>query len=545
MTENSYDYIICGGGTVGCVLASRLSHAGHRVLVVEAGPEDYNEQIMSPIAAAQLHGTAFEYNLMSTPQPGLGNRALPTYAGKLLSGSSAVNYGLWTRGHSADYDAWAEVVGDDRWSYKNMLKYFKKVQKHHDLGGNPDWYGFDGPISTTAGVRIYPLRETVYQAMTAAGIPFNPDINGGNPLGFGSFTENWKNAQRQPAGKAYDLSRATILTNSVVARVDFDESKTATGVTLTDGTRYAARKEVIVSCGALKTPQLLMLSGIGPEGHLSQHGIKTIVDLPVGEGYHDHPSATLFWKLKNPEKGFALGSPLFNQQPEYLHGNPVEWLATVSTPREELVQAAKVDNISPQDHPYLKEPRASIEIMICYGPISTPTPSFQLPFDGTHISTPVILLLPTSRGKITLANTDPKADPILDPNCLATETDRVALRAGMRLAMRIMETDPAREVVVEEGDTPPLPGYYAPLTSTNSSDAEIDQRIQMVGGTFVQNAGTAAMGTVVDSQCRVKGGVKNLRVCDASVLPVPIAGHYQAPMYALGEAVAADILLGE
>ncbi|KAL1963844.1 hypothetical protein VTN77DRAFT_7775 [Rasamsonia byssochlamydoides] len=135
--SDSYDYVICGGGTTGCVLASRLSHAGHTVLLIETGPEDYNEQIMSP--------------------PGLGGRVVPNYAGKLLSGSSAVNYGLWD-----------------------------KTQTHHDPQGSPDLYSFDGPIATTAGARHYPLRETIYNVMTAAGLEFNPDANGGNPFGFGA-----------------------------------------------------------------------------------------------------------------------------------------------------------------------------------------------------------------------------------------------------------------------------------------------------------------------------------------------------------------------
>lgn len=518
---NTYEYIICGGGTVGCVLASRLSHAGHSVLVVEAGPEDYNEQIMSPIAAPHLHGTKFEYNMMTTKQPGLGNRSVPNYEGKILSGSSGINYGLWTRGHSADYDAWAKMVRDDRWNYESMLKYFKATQTH---------------LTTTAAARTYPLRETIYKAMLDAGLEYNPDTNSGNPFGFGPFTENWENAQRQPAGKAYDLSKAVVLTNSIIARIDLD-GLTARGITLTDGTSYTATKEVLVTCGALKTPQLLMLSGIGPQSHLSKHNIPTSVDLPVGENYHDKISATFFWKLKNPEQGYALGSPLFNK-PEFLHGNPMEWLATIPTPHEALLKAAQADKLDAND-PYLQEPRGNVEIMVAYAPIAGGGSEFRVPLDGNHISSPVVLLLPNSRGNITLANTDPTADPILNPCYLSTETDRAAMRAGMRLALRVMESNAAREIV--EGETPP-PGHK-PLTSS-CSDAELDRRIEIVGSSFFQNGGTAAMGSVVDTQCRVKG-VQNLRVCDASVLPVPLAAHYQAPMYAFGEAVAEMLLQGQ
>lgn len=267
------------------------------------------------------------------------------------------------------------------------------------------------------------------------------------------------------------------------------------------------------------------------------------MDLPVGENYHDKISATLFWKLRNPKKGYALGSPAFNK-PEFLHGNPMEWIATMPTPPEALAKAVQADKLDINTNdPYLQGPRGNVEVMIAYAPIAGGGSEFRLPFDGNHISSPVVLLLPTSRGNITLANTDPTADPILNPGYLRTETDRAAIRAGLRLTLRVMESDTAREIV--EGETPP-PGHK-PLTSI-SSDADLDQRIEIVGSSFFQNGGTAMMGTdtmgaVVDTQCRVKG-VLNLRVCDASVLPEPLAGHYQAPMYALGEAVA-EILLGK
>jgi choline dehydrogenase-like flavoprotein len=530
--EQSYDYVICGGGLVGCVLASRLSHAGRSVVLLEAGPEDYSEQVMSPIAAPRLLGSPLQYNLHTTNQPRFADRAVHNHVGKLLSGSSAVNYGLWTRGHSVDYDAWASAVGNERWSYKNMLPYFKKSETHYDPEAGSDFHGFSGPIATTAGARIYPLRETFKAAFLSAGLQYNADTNSGNPFGFGKFTENWKNAKRQPAGKAYDLTRATVITQSTVASVTFEgDDHIASGVTLTNGTRYKAKKEVIVTCGALKTPQLLMLSGIGPEKHLSQHGIKTIANLPVGENFHDHISAALFWKVKHPEQGVTVGSPLFNK-PEFLHGNPMEWIATISTPREELVKAASIDKIDHED-PYLKEPRGNAEVFVAYAPIAGDS---SRPPDGTLISTPVVLLLPTSRGSLLLADTNPLSDPVLDGNYLATETDRAAMRAGIRLALRLMETGPAREAIEAEY----LPEGCLPLSSA-SSNAEIDQRISVVANSFYQNAGTAAMGTVVDSECRVKG-VRNLRVCDASVVPLPIAGHYQAPMYAFAESVT-DLLL--
>lgn len=521
---------------MGCVLAARLSQGGQRVALLEAGPENYSPDIMSPVMAPRLAGTPALWNYKTTPQAGLNNRSVTNYGGKVLSGSSAINYGLWTRGHATDYDCWAELVKDDRWNYKNMLKYFKKSESHHDPKGDPEKYGFDGPISTTAGARRYPLGDTVFTALVKAGQHWNPDANGGVPFGIGAFTENWKNIQRQPAGKAYDLSQASVFTESPVSRVIVDPTtKTATSVELVDGRTFTASKEIIVSCGALKTPQVLMLSGIGPASHLNSLDIPVIADLPVGQGLHDHISASIFWKLKNPELGLALGSPLFNK-PEFGHGNPTQWLITLGMSTEDLTKTIEADKLDPKDR-HVSEPRCHVEFMVPYGPVAGSGSDYRLPIDGTHISTPVVLLLPTSRGTITLADKNPATDPIIDPHYLETESDRAGLRSGIRQAMRTFETNEGRSIV--EGETPP-PGHSA-LTST-SSDEDLNVRLKIVGSSFFQNGGTAAMGKVVDSECRVLG-VEKLRVIDASVLPLPISGHYQGPMYAFAEA-AADMLLG-
>jgi choline dehydrogenase-like flavoprotein len=534
--SDEYEYIIVGGGTVGCVLASRISHAGHRVAVFEAGPENYSDEIMSPTGGPLLHGTEWEFNWKSVKQPRLGDREIANHGGKILSGSTGVNYGLWARGHSADFDAWAHHVGDERWSYTNLLKYFKKSETHHDPNASPDVHGFEGPVSTFSGLRKYPLRANVLEAIKQSGLEHIPDGNCGNPLGVAPFTENAKNKLRQPAGLAYDLSKAHVFTNSTVARVDIDpESKIATGITLDNGKSFKASKEVIVCAGSVKTPQILMLSGIGPKEHLESLKISTIADLPVGQNLHDHISGSLFWKLRNPEKGLAMGSPHFND-PSYFTGMPFDWIATISLPDEVLSPAAAADGTSLKAL-YGAGPRAHVEILTPYAPIASSGTLYHLPFDGTHISTPVIILLPTSRGSITLASTNVDDDPIIDPNYLGSEMDRVIMREGIRAAIRIMETPEALTFV--EHETPPE-GY--PRLTSSCTDDEIDARLAYVAASFFQNAGSASMGTVLETNCMVKG-VGSLRVCDASILPFPLASHYQAAMYAIGEA-AADMILG-
>jgi choline dehydrogenase-like flavoprotein len=534
--STEYDYIIVGGGTVGCVLASRLSHADHRVAVFEAGPENYSEQIMSPTGGPLLHATEWEYQWKSVKQAHLGNREIANYGGKILSGSSAVNYGLWARGHSVDFDDWARLVGDDRWNYANLLKYLKKSESFHDRGATAsiDQHGYDGPISNFSGLRKYPLKEKTLKAVIQSGIEHIPDGNNGNPLGVAPFTDNVKNALRQPAGLAYDLSKAAVFTNAVVARVETDqETKSATGITLDDGRTFNA-KEVIVCAGAIKTPQILMLSGIGPREHLESLGITTIVDLPVGQNFHDHISGSMFWKLRNHEQGLAMGSPKFND-PGFRTGMPFDWIVTITVPDEVLSPAATADGTS-INATYGSGLRGHVEILMPYAPIASAGTSYRIPPDGTHVATPVVILLPTSRGSITLASTKVADEPILDPNYLATEIDRTIMRQGFRAAIRIMETPEALTYV--EHETPPL-GY--PRLTSSCTDEEIDARLAHVGASMFQNAGTASMGTVVDTDCRVKG-IKGLRVADASIIPVSLASHYQAAIYGIAEAIS-DIIL--
>ena len=473
---------------------------------------------MSPLAAPTLLSSPLEYNFMSTKQPHLANRQVPNHGGRLLGGSSAVNYANWTRCHSADYDTWAELVGDERWSYGGLSRYFKKIEHHHDPNADSEVYGFEGPIYTTAGARQYPLREPLREALSESGLRFNAEANAGCPLGFALLAENWRDGKRQPAGKIYDLSKATVLTETIVSRIVVDgETNTATGLELLDGRTFNVTREVLICCGSLKTPQLLMLSGIGPSDHLSSHGIPLIVDLPVGHNLHDHLSGTMYWKLRHPEHGLAVGHPKF-MRPEFKDGNTVDWIVTSSI--AETSQAAKTDNI-PSTDPLVSQPRGHVEFFISYAPIAAPA-FFDYSLAGTHISTPILGLLPTSRGTVTLASTDPTSDPVIDPNYLDTEIDREAMRTGVRLVARTMlDTTKGRETIEEE--TPP-PGQ--PSLSSSSSDEDIDRRLETIGRSFYQSAGTAAMGKVVDTELRIKG-LRGLRVVDASIPPLPLAGHYQ------------------
>lgn len=528
---DEYDFVIAGGGLTGCVVAARLHEKQPtlKIALLEAGPDEHgNPTVKSPMGGPALHATALEWKYKTAPQVHLNNRVMNNWGGRLLSGSSAVNYGAWTRGDAANYDHWARLVGDDRWNFKNMLQYFKRSEHHHRPDGDPMLHGFDGPIHTTSG-RAYPLREEIHAAIRQLGISHNNDPNSGDPVGVGELTENWHGATRQPAGQAYDLSGVQIKLDTVVKRVLLN-NQIAVGVETSDGRVFKARREVIVSCGALKTPQLLLLSGIGPKDQLEKIGCPQLIESPyVGQGLHDHCSIAQFWKLRHPERGLSLGGPGWNK-PEYSHGNPIEWIVRENTPEGLIKAAMEADGKDPRS----RCPQSDIELVVAYAPMGG-DPTARPPFDGTHIATATLNLLPTSRGSVTLLSEDCTENPTIDPNYFATETDHVAMRAGARLAMRLVETPIGRSIV--ECETPP-PGF--PPLKSDSSDEEIDMRIRAHAGSWHHSAGTASMGKVVDTKLRVIGA-ENLRVVDASVVPTPLSGHYQAPMYALAEH-AADLI---
>jgi choline dehydrogenase-like flavoprotein len=547
---DSVDFIIIGGGLAGCTVASRLRQGNPSlsILIIEAGADPNGHPLTSaPLASFAAHETDIDWAYKTVPQTSLNNRPVYSPAGKALSGGSATNYGTWTRGAAVDYDHWSKVVGDSRWSYAGMLPYFRKTEHHHDPQGDPNQHGFEGPIytasiSSSSPNRKYPLREPLLAAWENVGVHRVQDGNSGSQLGISEMIENWRDGKRQMVRNAYDLSGIQILTDSLVWRIVVekrDGEQVATGVQLADGTGkiITVKKEVILSAGVYRTPQILMLSGIGSKEELSRHGIHQVVDSPeVGRNFYDHMALCQWWKVKHPERGVAIGTPLWTD-PAYSIGKPCDWIVFSQTPKEQLEASLSASGISSTSQQALLNPECChTETLIVYVPTGRWT-GFTLPMDGNYISSCVLGIMPISRGAITLASSDPKDDPVLDPNFYGSETDRIMLRNGIRQVTKMfLNTPEGRDMVEEEV----VPEGCKPFT-LESTDEEIDARVRMLGGSFYHPAGSAAMGKVVDTDLKVYG-VKGLRVVDASVIPVSIAAHYQVAVYGTAEQ-AADIIL--
>ncbi|KAF9887526.1 hypothetical protein FE257_010104 [Aspergillus nanangensis] len=544
-----FDYIVVGGGIGGSVVSHRLhqSDPSLKILLVEAGPDvSGNTQIPYSNYTPYLVGSQWDWGYYTEPQAALNGRRINNPAGKCLGGGTALNSCGWMRGDSSDFDLWADLVDDDQYNYENMLPYFKRTEEYYNPDLSPGQHGADGPLfvaSTTSAGRQFPLRDQVAEAWDENGVDALPDLDGnaGHNQGRAELTEDRRDGLRQLASSAYDLGGVTVLTETLVKRITLSKAKgtvRATGIELVNGTRYHG-KEIIASAGSYRTPQLLMLSGIGPEETLSELGIDPIVNAPeVGQNLHDHLEFQMFWKLKDPSAGYAVGSdnPLFSQ-PEFGTGMPLDWVVTTTVPQAGLISAIQADEGQKpaHSHPLLRKARSFLEHFVIYAAGSAADP--VVPADGSHIMTTMVHFLPTSKGYVTINSADPSKPPVIDPQYYTTQVDQYAIRQGIRDATNLMlGTAVGKSLIAQET----APDDFDPIT-LNATDAYIDARYKHNAFSTYHPMGSCSMGKVVDTDFRVYG-VKGLRVVDASVFPNPITAHIQAATYGMAEKAAAVIL---
>lgn len=523
----SFDYIIVGAGSAGCVLANRLSaNPETRVCVIEAGPPDRNPMIHMPFGLAALaHMRWLNWGHATEPEAHLNHRRLYWPRGRVLGGSSSINAMIYMRGHPQDYRDWAALAGE-HWDWPHVRAIFKEHEDNQSL--HDDAHGRGGPLTVSDLTRPNPLSRAIVRAGVECQLPENPDFNGTTQEGVGLYQVTQRNGRRLSSAQAFLVPilhrpNLTLVTGAQVHRVTFTDRR-ATGVQLRDRTvSLAEGGEVILSGGAINSPQLLMLSGIGPGAHLQAMGLPVLHDAPeVGANLADHLDITVQAALGDRT---AIGiAPSFLPRAfaatwAYLRRGTGEFTSNVA----EAGGFARSDPA--QDRPNLQ---------FHFIPAYLHDHGRRLSL-GYGLTLHVCDLLPKSRGRISLASPDPMARPRIAANYLGHPEDMPKLLSGLKLARQILRAPAlARHVRTET-----LPGPQV------TQDADLEADIRARAETIYHPVGTCRMGldarSVTDPEGRVRG-VEGLRVVDASLMPQIIAGNTNAPTMMIAETIARRIL---
>ncbi len=523
-----FDFVIAGAGSAGCVLANRLSESGKfNVCLLEAGARDWNPWIHIPVGYFKtMNNPATDWCYETEPDPGLNGRSLKWPRGKVLGGSSSINGLLYVRGQPEDYDHWRQL-GNVGWSWDDVLPYFRKSEDQ--LRGGDEYHGAGGPLSVEDMRLKRPVCDAWVKAAEAAGYPFNPDYNGKDQEGVGYFQLTARKGLRCSSAKAFlkparGRGNLEIVTNAHVRRVVMEDGR-ASGVAIDQGGRVSvirARRQVILSAGAIGSPQILMLSGIGEPEHLRSHGIEVAVDAPeVGRNMQDHLQARLVYKCNEPT---------LNDEVRSLFGRmriAAEFALFRTGP---MTMAASLVSAFLKTRPGLATPDIQFHVQ----PWSADSPGEGVhPFSAFTAS--VCQLRPESRGEIRLKSANPAQHPAIHPNYLATKTDCDTVVEGIKIARRIAAHEPLAAK---------LTGEFRPGPDAVSDD-DLLEWARNGSTTIFHPTGTCRMGSddgaVVDPRLRVNG-LDGLRVADCAIMPDIVSGNTNAPAIMIGEK-ASDMIL--
>jgi choline dehydrogenase len=532
MQETGYDYVIVGGGSAGCVLANRLSEdPAVRVLLLEAGGKDNHPLIHMPVGFARMTTGPHTWGFKTAPQKHANNREIPYAQARVIGGGSSINAEIFTRGHPSDYDRWAMDEGCEGWAFKDVQPYFLRSEGNAVLSG--DLHGTDGPLGVSNIPDPQPMTRAFVQSCQEAGIPFTPDFNGATQAGAGFYQTTTRHNRRCSAAVGYlrpvrKRPNLTVETGCLVKRIEFSGTR-ATGVHYFNGSdqcRARAESEVIVTSGAIGTPKILMVSGIGPASHLREHGIDVVADLPgVGENLTDHFGIDIVAELTGH---YSLDK--YNKWYNAAWAG-LEYLAFRSGPvTSNVVEGGAFwhsglgsDTVPDLQFHFLAGAGAEAGV-----------PSVSQGASGITLNSYTVR--PKSRGTVRLRSADPAALPVIDPNFLAEPDDLKCSVEGVRKSVEIFRQHSLQKHIR---------AIRFPDDSCKTQK-DFEDYARQYGRTSYHPTCTCKMGTdemsVVDTQCRIRG-LDGIRICDSSIMPSLIGSNTNAPTIMIAEK-ASDLIRG-